>query len=190
SHQRDLIVLLAREDQSCIHISGIHEMGFGKQRTLSERLMDGFGVFDIGFGCIGSQNMGDEMRKIFLARFTKMHLVAVPAEIALVAVMSLMIVRRTNGEVSRRQVILVAYLDLALLVPEKLLDPGASQSLHLWELAQWCRRVLIPDLREQAGAVLTDLLHDLLLFLLRPWYSPFLNAAGVAFKPVSWHPGL
>ena len=125
SHQGDFVLLLTFQDQASIDIPCIHHMRIGEQRVLGKGLMNCLSLFDIGFCCIGGYHMGDEVRNGFITRFAEMNLVAVPGEIAFVPIMGLVIVRRTDGQVSRRQIILVTCLELAVLVPALLLDPGA-----------------------------------------------------------------
>src|SRR5579875_869633 len=138
-------------------------------------------------GSIGRHQMGNEMGKIFISRLGKMHLVAKPGEVALVTVMSLMIIGRTNGEMCRRQIIFVAQVDGSIFV-EEWLHPATPQPIYLWKLAQVGGSRLAPDLKEQTRAILPNLFHHLLLFVFSSWKTPFFDALGVAFKPTERNP--
>ena len=60
--------------------------------SFSKSLMNRFRLLHIGFGGISRDDMGDEMRKVFITRFAEMNLVSVPTQVALVSIMGFRII--------------------------------------------------------------------------------------------------
>jgi len=101
--------------------------------------------------------------------------------------MGLVIIGRTDGEMSRGSIIFVAEQKDPFL-PEKLLNPHSAQSLDFHEMSERLRSLLRSDVGEQARAILANLMHPLLLSLLAFWKSPFFDPACRALKPLHGNP--
>ena len=108
-------------------------MLLGQQFFLLESFMNAGGSRIIGDGSGGRFDMGDQVRAVFLTGFRQMHLKSDPAGGALLAVMRIEIIRRTDVQARRRNVLrgTPAQLAFAALI---VLHPHAPQNLHRWHL--------------------------------------------------------
>src|SRR5690349_15284707 len=120
--------------------------------------MDIFYLLHVGEGGIGRHDVGNQMGKLLLTSLSEMHFVPEPGEVAFVSIMRLVVIRRAQRQVCRRQIVLVAQVDDTILVKE-LLHPSSPQPIYLWKLTQVSRSLLAPDLSEQPRAILSDLLQ-------------------------------
>ena len=152
THQIDLVVLLALEQQFGIHIARIDTMLIWQEVFVLEAFMNDGGSGIIGNRSGGRFDMGDQMRTAFFTGFGQMDLLAHPGGTALFTVMRLDIVGRANILGSRRNVLGRAPADRALDAGV-VLQPDLPEDFDGRNLTQETRGCCIRDGAEQAGSI-------------------------------------
>ena len=133
ANQIDAIILLTAVQQLGIDIARIDDMLLGQQFLLLEPFMNAGRSRIVGDRSGGRFDMGDQVRAVFLTGFRQMNLKSHPTGGALLAVVSIEIIGRTDIQASGRDILRGTPAQLAF-APLIVLDPHAPQNLHRWHL--------------------------------------------------------
>src|SRR6266704_2580146 len=122
------------------------------------------GLFHVGSCCISGLNTSDQMRISRITRLAQVHFVSIPGEAPFSPNMSLWIVRRAQRQVSGGKHIFVSQVQMPVF-PKIVLNPNLSQDLHLGQMSEQSRSLLLREHRKELSRLAQPVPKRLLVLL-------------------------